>query len=194
VSLEKSEQTYREADQPPPDEALLLQSQIASLDRPSERLLGIIRDYFLKPEPIVYGPAHERVLENRDDLAALRPPLDTDCLSCFVRNYWPFRGQPFPDDAHGTTQHFLESRVQFVVIIISTLFAAVLLIGAITSLYFVQKPGAKLGLLAVFTSLFAASVGGLTNAKRQEVFAASAAYAAVLVVFVSGDFDKDRGG
>jgi uncharacterized membrane protein len=130
------------------------------------------------------------MLEDETDLAALRPPRDVDALSRLIRNYWPFHGKALTE----TTQHFLESRVQFVVIVISTLFAAILLIGAITSLYFVQKPGAKLGLLAGFTSLFAASVGGLTNAKRQEVFAASAAYAAVLVVFVSGDFDKDRGG
>jgi hypothetical protein len=73
--------------------------------------------------------------------------------------------------------------------VINTLFAAVLLVGAITSLYFVKKPGAKLGIIAGFTTLFAATVGGMTSAERQEVFAASAAYAAVLVVFVSGDFD-----
>jgi hypothetical protein len=66
----------------------------------------------------------------------------------------------------------------------------VLLIGAITSLYIVKKPEAKLGMIAGFTVLFAVAVGGLTSAKRQEVFVSSAAYAAVLVVFVSGDFDK----
>jgi hypothetical protein len=66
----------------------------------------------------------------------------------------------------------------------------VLLIGAITSLYFLKKPEAKLGMIAGFTVLFAVAVGGLTSAKRQEVFAASATYAAVLIVFVSGDFDK----
>ena len=35
-----------------------------------------------------------------------------------------------------------------------------------------------------------ASVGILTNARRAEIFACTAAYAAVLVVFASGDFDK----
>ena len=43
-------------------------------------------------------------------------------------------------------------------------------------------------MIAGFTVLFAASVGLLTNAKRAEMFASTAAYAAVLVVFVSGDF------
>ncbi len=74
--------------------------------------------------------------------------------------------------------------------IISTVLAAILLIGAIISLYWVKKPKARLGMIAGFTTLFALSVGLLTNAIRAEVFAATAAYAAVLVVFVSGDLGK----
>lgn len=70
---------------------------------------------------------------------------------------------------------------------ISTVIAAILLIGAITSLYFVTNSGAKLGMISGFTVLFAIGVGLLTNAKRSEIFAATAAYAAVLVVFVSGN-------
>lgn len=44
----------------------------------------------------------------------------------------------------------------------------------------------RLGMLALFTALFAGVVGLLTNARRAEIFASSAAYAAVLVVYVSG--------
>jgi hypothetical protein len=46
---------------------------------------------------------------------------------------------------------------------------------------------AVLGTLCGWTVLFAACVGLLTNAKRDRIFAATAAYAAVLVVFVSED-------
>lgn len=78
-----------------------------------------------------------------------------------------------------------------------------LLVGSIVVLYFEQTPGIRLGLLGVFTLVFAASVGLLTNARRTELFATTAAcvsnlqlslsadlnrYAAVLVVFVSGNF------
>jgi hypothetical protein len=45
----------------------------------------------------------------------------------------------------------------------------------------------KLGIIGAFIVLFAGSVGLLTTAKRTEIFAATAAYAAVLVVFVSGN-------
>jgi hypothetical protein len=41
--------------------------------------------------------------------------------------------------------------------------------------------------VAVFTSLFAAVIGLVTNARRSEVFASTAAYAAVLVVYVSAN-------
>jgi hypothetical protein len=47
-------------------------------------------------------------------------------------------------------------------------------------LYFESRQGAKLGLAAVFTFLFAASVALLPSAKRVEVFGASAAYVQVL--------------
>ena len=51
-----------------------------------------------------------------------------------------------------------------------------------------------LGLIAMFMVLFAASVAVLTNAKRSEVFAATAAYAAVLVVFASSPLSSGGGG
>lgn len=49
-----------------------------------------------------------------------------------------------------------------------------------------HNPDALLGMLGGWTVLCAVCVGWLTNAKRDQIFAATAAYAAVLVVFVSG--------
>lgn len=53
--------------------------------------------------------------------------------------------------------------------------AALLLVGAIAVLYVVNSDKVKLGLIAIFTTIFAASVGLLTNAKRSEIFGATAA-------------------
>jgi hypothetical protein len=50
-----------------------------------------------------------------------------------------------------------------------------------------SRPGMKLGWIGLFTLLFAVAIPVVTNARRAEVFAACAAYAAVLVVFVSGN-------
>jgi hypothetical protein len=71
--------------------------------------------------------------------------------------------------------------------VISILLAITLLYVAIISLYVTSNPNKKLGIIGAFIVVFAASVGLLTSAKRTEVFAAAAAYAAVLVVFVSGN-------
>jgi hypothetical protein len=56
-----------------------------------------------------------------------------------------------------------------------TILAAVLLFGAMLSLYAAKSDGLKLGLVTLFTILFAASVGLLTNAKKSELYSATAA-------------------
>jgi hypothetical protein len=70
---------------------------------------------------------------------------------------------------------------------VSTVVVAVELVRAVTSLYFVTNPDARVGLVALFTSIFGFSLCLLTNGKRGEIVGASAGYAAVLVVFVSED-------
>lgn len=59
--------------------------------------------------------------------------------------------------------------------VISIFLAAMLLIGAIIGLYVVESPKKRLAMLATFTVLFAIGVGLLTNARKPELFAATAA-------------------
>jgi hypothetical protein len=84
--------------------------------------------------------------------------------------------------------YFSERRLQYFVVIINIVLAFAILFGAIYHLYSVTNPRIKLGLIAFYTVSFAFCVGLVTNAQRSEVFGACAAYAAVLVVFVSGNF------
>lgn len=53
-----------------------------------------------------------------------------------------------------------------------------LLIGAIVVLYLVKDMSKRLGIVAAFTGGFAASLGLLTNARRAEIFGATAAWVA----------------
>ncbi len=76
---------------------------------------------------------------------------------------------------------------------INILLAAAFLFGAIYNLFYVQRNQTKLGLIAGYTIAFAIAIGLVTNAKRAEIFVACAAYAAVLVVFVSGNLENGRG-
>lgn len=51
-------------------------------------------------------------------------------------------------------------------------------------LYIVTDQKTRLGLMALFTTIFAASLAVMTDRKRGEIVLATAACAAVLVVFV----------
>lgn len=140
--------------------------------------------------PIVGGKA-EHLLEDENDLVALKTPPDQDLLSKTLRDHWRPLGKRQQGSADGD-EYYLERHVARLVAVISSVVAAVLLIGAVVALHFIQKAGARLGMIACFTILFALSLGLLTNAKRAEIFAATAAYAAVLVVFVSGDLGNSQ--
>jgi len=70
---------------------------------------------------------------------------------------------------------------------ISMLYSAILSIVAIASISVVISSSAKLGLAAAYTVIFALSIAILANANKVEIFVAAAAYAAVLIVFISGN-------
>lgn len=134
--------------------------------------------------PHLWG-ASENIFSNTHDLVALRVPADQDRLSRFIHNNFGVFFQTSAPD--GRTTYTSEAAISRFVAILSTILAAVMLFGAIISLYVVKSEKALLGMLSGWTVLFAACVGLLTNARRDQVFGATAAYAAVLVVFVSGN-------
>jgi uncharacterized membrane protein YgcG len=96
-------------------------------------------------------------------------------------------------DGNDATAHVPEHRIEATVGGISAAVAMFLLIGAIVSLYVVTDPNKRLAMISCYTVVFAASVALMTSARRVDVFAATAAYAAVLVVFVSGDLGGGGG-
>lgn len=80
-----------------------------------------------------------------------------------------------------------ERSISCFVAFLSTVLASILLFVSIISLSLVQNKKVLLGMLSGWTILFAACVGLLTNARRDQIFGSTAAYAAVLVVFISGN-------
>ncbi|ORX92926.1 hypothetical protein BCR34DRAFT_608683 [Clohesyomyces aquaticus] len=177
-------------------EMLLLQTQVVNLKGPPTRVLSAMRDYiagnaFEGGLPLIYGRA-ENFLDDKSDLLAMRKAPEEDLLSRFLQDHWIFQTRTTNDPIDRTTT-YKNRHVVHTVVAISVMVAAILLVGAIISLHFVTSPKAKLGLVTAYTLLFAMSVALLTNARRAEVFAATAAYAAVLVVFVSGDLGGSNG-
>ncbi|RYP51147.1 hypothetical protein DL768_003494 [Monosporascus sp. mg162] len=180
-------------------DALLRQARIAELSGPSNRVLSTFRDYFegnawkgpsLQSMPIISGRAKD-MLKEADDLVALRKPADEDLLSRLLQDHWVFQ-KPSAMDPLDRTTVYKRQHVAWTVAAISMLFATVLLVVAIVSLYIVNDPTAKLAMVAAFTVVFALSVALLTNSRRAEIYGAAAAYAAVLVVFISGNLGSSH--
>lgn len=69
-------------------------------------------------------------------------------------------------------------------VIFVLLAAPVLVMYKLSCLKTTEAVFAAIGVLMVFALLFAAALSMLTKARRHELFAASAAYCAVLVVFI----------
>ena len=88
---------------------------------------------------------------------------------------------------------YSEDCVTQLVTFISVTIAAMLLNGLIVGLYFVRSSGTRLGMITAFIVVFALSMALFTNARRAETFAATAAYAAVLVFFISGNLASETG-
>ncbi|KAI8632379.1 hypothetical protein F5Y19DRAFT_462826 [Xylariaceae sp. FL1651] len=168
-------------------EALLLHSQIVNLHRPNQRVLGALRTWLYQPFPLLGGKAR-RFLEHKTDLVALKEAVNGDYLSSFLRRHWAHFAQKEPSrDGRSQIARFEERTIILTVNIVTILVSAIFLIGSIVALRFSESDPLKLGIIALFTVGFAASVSLVTNARRAEIFAATAAYAAVLVVFVSSD-------
>ncbi|KUL83695.1 hypothetical protein ZTR_07476 [Talaromyces verruculosus] len=162
------------------NEALLLQREIMKLERPNKRVLDAYREWFKTPYPALGGRA-KTVLDNSDDLVALNMVSEADYLSILLRRHWPVKEELCRGGLH-CIGRFDEKSISTTAAIISILVAAILLLGSIISLYFTTNNAVRLGLVATFTIAFALSVCLMTNARRAEIFTATAAYAAVLEV------------
>ncbi|EMD90118.1 hypothetical protein COCC4DRAFT_125699 [Bipolaris maydis ATCC 48331] len=119
-----------------------------------------------KPSPTLCAHIRE-LFYDRDDLVVLKIQ-DHDRLTAVFRVEKDRDGIVYSSD----------QRTARTVTDMCALNAAALVVGAIKT---------KLGVIAIFTAFFAANSGILTNSRRSEVFAATAACAVMLVVFVSGN-------
>ena len=127
----------------------------------------------------------QNIYDSRKLLVTLAPPGNEDRLTAFLRNNFPRLWRRSQSDLNGIMS-LSDRRLGRVVVVIDIIVATGLLFGAIFTLYYVKGNEKRLGFLTMFTTIFAVCVGLLTNAKRSEIFAATATYGAVLVVFVSG--------
>lgn len=151
---------------------------------------------WLNNEQCFIGLGKQAYFQEHNDLVALRPAKGEDRLSQFLRDHcsrWMKANNHFrsrfnvnadlaaqkPRESYrqpwNRLYYFPETRISKAVGALSILMAGVLLVGSIISLYFVTGPASRLGLLTMWTVLFALSVSVLSTARHSELFAATAA-------------------
>lgn len=152
--------------------------------QPTPKLLGIsARLYGLRDDDTNFDIAENE--SSRNDLLSLGQIHAEDKMTQFLRGALPILWRRRGQDSEGVMS-LSDYRIGMAVATINIVVVAGLLFGAVFSLYYIKSVEKRLGVLAGYTVVFAAAVTVLSTASRGEVFGASAAYAAVLVVFVSG--------
>ncbi|CAO2652826.1 Nn.00g022370.m01.CDS01 [Neocucurbitaria sp. VM-36] len=187
------------------DELLIKARELVSFQRPTNRDYRSVRNWFHYVAPLV-DEEQEYILW-KEDIVTLRHGREWAGFDGLVEEVlhridcrlvrWLF----CTDDQRRKTSdkkvyYFSPTRVSKLVNLCITAVIFLLLISPVLSMYRLSTMKttkdmfAAIGILMIFTLLFAAAMSLLTKARRHELFAASAAYCAVLVVFIgSTNFD-----
>ncbi|PMD40553.1 hypothetical protein L207DRAFT_633550 [Hyaloscypha variabilis F] len=144
-----------------------------------------VRDHGLKEESLCSFLKDEKGLE--DDLVAPSLPLEEeDGVNKLVNTvFWRAISTAVQSDSKGSVFKYENETVQRIGRTIVLALSSALLLIPIVILYFVTKGFWPLFIVIIWTILFTALAAFLTSARNTEVMMAAAAYAAVMVVFVS---------
>ncbi|KAK0513549.1 hypothetical protein JMJ35_003913 [Cladonia borealis] len=169
-----------------------------SLKKPSGRDLSSFMHWVWDEKPL--SREESRFLEHQDDFVALSDGQEVGWLDGFVEDSMTkcipkrlmkklFTSKEQYRKSDDENLHLMSKyRMDVLVRLILTLTTVGLLVGPSAILFFVPDHRTlKIVLIMLFTLLFSAAVSVFTKAKRHEMLAATATYAAVLVVFL-GNF------
>lgn len=192
------------------DEILIKARELESFQRPSDRNYRSVRRYHHNTKPLM--DAEMDSIRSKEDTVSLRNGREWASFDGFVESMlqhfdsrflqWIFRtNEPplqkyfrTPELRKKTTNKYINfyssSRIDTLVGVLITVIIFVLLVLPVTTMYRLDSFKSTfdaIGVLIIFTLLFSAAMSLLTRAARHELFAASAAYCAILVVFI-GNF------
>ncbi|KAI9375788.1 hypothetical protein BJX61DRAFT_539519 [Aspergillus egyptiacus] len=176
-------------------------SQILELNKipkPSTRELEFLRRWLIRPsmgdnflsdlEAKVWGSCNDTdfvTLSSRDtEEDAFTRFLHGTLLDIYHRVYGHRRKSTSATDPEPNFRAYTEGKLARLSNTITAMLSSVFPTVAILILYLVDSMFARIGLIIGFTALFAFVLSMFTSTRRVEVFAATAAFAAVEVVFV----------
>ncbi|KUJ20684.1 uncharacterized protein LY89DRAFT_579036 [Mollisia scopiformis] len=183
------------------NDVLIQQSIISRLADPNTLNLRSLQNWLERPDMgnlaligkdrDTWGASDEPLSHNMD-LLATKSGGDSDAFSTWVSQklvYWLhnifWHRLKRVDDAESGICSYEDKTLQKYTSNITTIVASSLPILAIVVLNCVVAINARLGLMALFTVVFAACLSFFTNATRGEIFIATSTFAAVEVVFIS---------
>ncbi|OAK97991.1 hypothetical protein IQ06DRAFT_357127 [Phaeosphaeriaceae sp. SRC1lsM3a] len=184
------------------DHAIIQQSMILKLPDPNATDLHYLQNYLetdsmgplalLGRDASTWGSMLERDA-HAPDLVALKVRAEKDALSTWAAKKVVgrlftccFKRFVKPSPGHGLVgvEDTLVYRATYG---FTSLVASMVPIASIVVLYYVDSMPARLATIAVFNLFISICLMGLAKAKRAEIFAISAAFAAVQVVFIGTD-------
>ena len=176
------------------DKALQAQAWLQSLERPPKHVPEAMRN-ILEWNVDLRSSISKIDVEYLDskyseDTISLTASPNRDALSRFLAIHFGdyFMSSKEKEDVRRTgVGVFSDDRVRRTTRVVAVVLASILPVLSIVILYYVHPTNIRIGLIIVFSTLFSAVVALVSDARNVEVMAATAAYAAVLVVFVSGN-------
>jgi hypothetical protein len=168
------------------DEALALQETVLKMSKPEPGSIEAAKVWFDGKSEGANGRHASSFsglgatrLDDENDLIALHPAFVKDWLVKLVSLPY-LRMLCLHSHVDESIAIFSLRKVNRAVAALSMVIAALLLLGAIIALYLVTSNKLKLGLICLFTIAFALTINLLTNARRAELFASTAAYVSIV--------------
>ncbi|TGJ86842.1 hypothetical protein E0Z10_g1880 [Xylaria hypoxylon] len=173
-------------------QALYFHREVLALRSPHKKMLGDLREWMRRPTlghvTILSWDWRTWEVYDGDDLITFENSTMDRFTSLvtytIVDVYHNLIGRYIHRAAHGHTVTYTHRSIARFTQAFTVLIACTLPVAAIVILYIVENTATRLGIIAILTGLFSTSMSLLTMASLQEIFSATAAFAAVLVFFL----------
>ncbi|KAL9032127.1 MAG: hypothetical protein Q9180_006684 [Flavoplaca navasiana] len=169
--------------------ALLNARQVVSMTAPIEQDIRFLRTWLSRPDSgdnfLRGGEASLWAVNNTDDLVALsKRPGEHDIFTSWIANsvlhtFHRYVGHCIVpkrqnDEEAGFTE-YNDSQFMAILQVLATLLSSTLPVASTVALYLVKGMPLRLAMIALFVTLFCGVLAIFTNARRIEIFAATAA-------------------
>ena len=171
------------------DAALLQAAQISQLEAPRESELTFLRDWLQRPtmgnsflrgreDSIWKGHAPQEMVtlaQRQMEQDPFSNWLSTRLVDIYDKIWGNRRKTPITEDPDSGIVEYEDTRLTAISNAVGVIFASLVPTISVLVLYFIQNMLVRIGLLVVFTAVFAAALAVFTKARKIEIFSAIAA-------------------